>query len=96
MPEAPDAQTFAVDATETRDEFPTVLSVPPAARDLAGPGPSDRMEPGPSDLVSPQALAQTVRAEQSSLQRQDGDQLSRIERVRRQLAPRSFWPDRSR
>jgi len=96
VPEVPDAQAFTVDATETAEEFPAALSARPATRGIAEPGPNDPAEPGPSDPVSPEALAQTARAEQRSLQRQGGDQLSRLERVRRQLAPRSFWPDRSR
>jgi hypothetical protein len=89
VPEVPDAQTLPADSAETAVDLLAISAVVPAA----GSGIAGAAHDGTS---SPEALAQSARAEQSSLQRPITDELSRIERARRQLAPRSFWPGRSR
>ena len=89
MPEAPEVQTFAVDPAETAPDSLGASAIAPVAS-------SGIATPGYSGHFSPEALAQSARADQSSLQRHGAEELSRIERARRQLAPRSLWPDRFR
>jgi hypothetical protein len=88
VPNLPDPQAFAADASKIADDaqhaYVGALS--------AGRG----VRVSDSSLVSAEALAQAARANQSSFQRPGEDQFSRIERIRRQLSPRSFWPDRIR
>jgi hypothetical protein len=89
VPEVPDSQTFAADPVETAGGALEMSAITPSS----GSGIAEFAHSG---TRSPEALAQSARAEESSLQRQSTKQLSRIEMVRRQLSPRSFWPDRSR
>ena len=89
MPNLPDPQAFAADASKIADDAQHAhVGALSAGRGVA--------ESGRSSLVSAEALAQAARANQSSFQRPGEDQFSRIERIRRQLSPRSFWPDRIR
>jgi hypothetical protein len=89
VPEVPEAQTFAADSAET-----AVGALEMSA--ITAAGVSGIAEPANSGARSPEALAQAARANQSSFQRPGDGQFSRIERIRRQLSPRSFWPDRLR
>ena len=89
MPEAPEVQTSEVDPAGTAADSLETSAIAP----LTGTGIA---EPRYSGHFSPEALAQSDRADQRSLQRHGAEELSRIERARRQLAPRSLWPDRLR